>query len=79
MALPRRQPGQNLAAENIRAQLVEIGIKPYESRKAALFQLAADMPAPVLAELLGITDNNAADWSRLAARYWAGYIAHRAD
>lgn len=34
-------PGQHLATENIRAGPVEIGIKPHESRKAALFQLAA--------------------------------------
>ena len=63
--------------ENIRAQLVAIGIKPHESRKAALFQLAGEMPAPVLAELLGITDNNATDWATLAARDWTGYIAER--
>jgi hypothetical protein len=55
-------------AENLRAQLVEIGIGPYESRQAALFGLAGEMPAPVLAKLLGITDTNAADWPRLAAR-----------
>ena len=75
---PGGKPGRHLETENTRAQLVEIGIKPYESRKAALFQLAAEMPAPVLAELIGITDNNAADWARLAARDWTGYIADRA-
>jgi hypothetical protein len=36
------------------------------------------MPAPVLAELIGITDNNAADWARLAALDWTGCIADRA-
>jgi hypothetical protein len=51
---------------------------PLQSRKAALFQLAAEMPAPVLAELLGITDTNAADWAKLAARDWTGYLADRA-
>lgn len=75
---PGGQPGHHLQTENIRRQLVEIGIKPLESRKAALFQLAADMPAPILAELLGTTDKNAANWARLAARDWTGYIADRA-
>jgi hypothetical protein len=75
---PGGKPGQHLQTENIRAQLVAIGIKPHESRKAALFQLAGQMPAPVLAELLGITDNNAANWAKLAARDWTGYIADRA-
>lgn len=42
---PGGSPGQHLATEAIRAQLVAIGIKPYEGRKATLFQLAADMPA----------------------------------
>ena len=35
------------------------------------------MPAPVLAQLIGITDTNAAEWARLAARDWTGYIADR--
>lgn len=74
---PGGNPGRHLATENIRAQLVAIGIKPYEGRKAAMFQLAADMPAPVLAELIGVTDTNAAAWARLAARDWTGYIADR--
>jgi len=66
----REHPGQ--------AQLVAIGIKPYENRKATLFQLAGDIPAPVLAELIGISNDNAADWARLPARDWSGYIADRA-
>lgn len=75
---PGGRPGRHLQTESIRRDLVEIGIKPYESRKAALFQLAGDMPAPILAELIGITDNMAADWAKLAARDWTGYIADRA-
>lgn len=75
---PGGNPGRHLATENIRAQLVAIGIKPYENRKATLFQLAGEIPAPVLAELIGITNDNAADWARLAARDWTGYIAERA-
>jgi hypothetical protein len=75
---PGGNPGHHLATENIRSQLVAIGIKPNENRKAALFQLARDMPAPVLAELIGITHHNAADWAKLAARDWTDYIAERA-
>lgn len=75
---PGGNPGRHLATENIRAHLVAIGIKPYENRKAALFQLAAEVPAPVLADLIGISTKNAYEWARLAARDWSGYIAHRA-
>jgi len=75
---PGGNPGRHLATENIRSQLVAIGIRPYENRKATLFQLAGDIPAPVLAELIGITNHNAADWAKLAARDWTDYIAERA-
>jgi hypothetical protein len=75
---PGGQPGHHLQTENIRRQLVDLGIRPLESRKAALYQLAAATPAPILAELLGTTENNAANWARLAARDWTGYIADRA-
>jgi len=54
---PGGSPGQHLNTENIRYQLVAIGMKPYAGRKAALFQLAADMPAPVLGELIGVSNN----------------------
>lgn len=74
---PGGNPGHHLASENIRAQLVATGIKPYENRKAALFHLAGDIPSPVLAELIGITTHNAADWAALAARQWTDYIAER--
>ncbi len=70
-------PGRPLTTENIRSQLVAIGVKPYQSRKAALFQLAAEIPAPVLAELLGTTNRNAAKWSHLAARDWQHYLSLR--
>lgn len=75
---PGGQPGQHLVTEVFRRRLVEIGIKPHESRKAALFGLAARVPAPILAELVGLTDKNAADWVALAARDWNTYISNRA-
>jgi hypothetical protein len=75
---PGGNPGRPLSTENIRAHLAAIGVKPEEGRKATLFQLAAGMPAPVLAELIGITDSTAADWARLATRDWTSYIAARA-
>lgn len=75
---PGGSPGRHLSTEAIRAQLVAIGIKPYENRKATLFHLAGDIPAPVLAELIGITNDNAANWAKLAARDWTSYIAERA-
>lgn len=75
---PGGNPGRHLATENIRSQLVAIGMNPHEGRKAALYQLASTIPAPVLSELVGISQNNATQWAHLAARDWGGYVASRA-
>ncbi|MEV5835567.1 hypothetical protein [Nocardia sp. NPDC052112] len=40
--------------ENIRSEFVAHGIGPSHSRRAAI-HLAAEMPPPVLAELLGLS------------------------
>ncbi|TDE02800.1 hypothetical protein [Jiangella asiatica] len=78
MAVPRRYPRQPGPTENIRSQLVARGIKTHDSRKAALFQLAAEVPTPILADLLGIHTTPAVAWATLAARDWSGYLAERA-
>jgi hypothetical protein len=40
-------------------------------RNAALMQLAAEIPAPVLGDLLGLSPQTAVRWATLAARDWA--------
>jgi hypothetical protein len=72
-------PGKHLATENIRSQLVARGIQPLASRNAAMFQLAAEIPTPILADLLGLTPNTATRWAALAARDWSQYTAQRAS
>jgi len=74
---PGRIAGRAMAATALRAQLYPLGIKSRASRQAALFQLAGEVPAPVLAELIGITPGTAATWAALSARDWSGYIAER--
>lgn len=74
---PGSQPGRHLVTEVFRRDLNELGIKPYASRKASMFHLAATMPSPLLAGLLGITEKNAARWAELAARNWTSYIQLR--
>ncbi|WP_433194001.1 hypothetical protein ACQP1G_37540 [Nocardia sp. CA-107356] len=76
---PGRLPGKHLVTENIRGHLVARGIRPGHARKAALFHLAAAMPTPVLAELLGLSPTTAARWAALSAQTWAHYTAMRAD
>jgi hypothetical protein len=71
-------PGKPMATENIRAELANRGIRSFDGRKGALFALAARIPAPVLADLIGIHPNTAVKWAALAARDWTGYIRDRA-
>ncbi|MDJ0363320.1 hypothetical protein [Rhodococcus sp. H29-C3] len=56
---------------------IELGIFVRPARGAALCDLAAELPSPVLADVLGISTSAAARWSTLAARDWTGYIAAR--
>ncbi|WP_181722911.1 hypothetical protein [Nocardia gipuzkoensis] len=74
---PGRLPGKHLVTENIRAELVSHGIHPKHARHAAMFHLAADMPTPVLAELLGLSPITATRWAILSSRNWAQYTAMR--
>ena len=74
---PGRHAGRHLATENIRKRLVSRGIHPAMGRKAAMFQLAAEIPTPVLAELLGLSSVTATRWATLAARDWSQYAAMR--
>lgn len=74
---PGGLPGKHLVTENIRSQLVALGIQPSAARKAAMFDLAAQMPVPIVAELLGLSSNTATRWAALAARDWSQYAAMR--
>ncbi|MEU2042690.1 zinc ribbon domain-containing protein [Nocardia niwae] len=74
---PGRLPGKHLVTENIRGELVAHGIQPGQARKAAMFHLAATMPTPVLADLLGLSTTTAARWAVAAAAPWGQYAAQR--
>jgi hypothetical protein len=49
---PGGAPGRPITAERFRRRLAEAGVVLRPSRQAALLQLAAELPAPVLADLL---------------------------
>jgi hypothetical protein len=76
---PGRLPGRPLVTESVRSELVSSGIKPRASRSAALFSLASQIPAPVLADLIGIARNTATRWTALAAQDWSSYTRDRAQ
>jgi hypothetical protein len=70
-------PGLPINPDTLSDRLARLGIRAAQHRLAALLNLAADIPAPLLAELLGIHPNTAQAWSRLANRTWGDYPAMR--
>jgi hypothetical protein len=76
---PGQIPGQHVTPNYLVRQLNDHGIHARSSRNAALISLAADLPAAVLTDLLGLHANTAFRWIRRAKRDWAGYLAARAE
>jgi len=75
---PGRHAGQHLIADTLLQRLKRYGIdRSREGRHAALLALAARLPAPILAERIGIDRSRAAAWVRLAGVTYAGYVAVR--
>jgi hypothetical protein len=72
---PGGRPGLALSAFRMAERLNQLGIRPGQSRSAALFQLATDLPAAVLARMLGIHIAVAVAWQRASASDWAAYAA----
>jgi hypothetical protein len=56
-------------------RLRQLGVRPGQSRSAGLFQLATDLPAAVLARMLGIHITVAVAWQRASAGGWPAYAA----
>ena len=72
---PGGQPGQPISAFQLTERLRQLGIHSGQSRSAALFQLATDLPAAVLARMLGIHISVAVAWQRASAGDWIAYAA----
>jgi len=72
---PGGQPGRPLSAEQLGERLRRLGLRPGQARSTALFQLATDLPAALLARLLGIHIAVAVAWQRACSGDWAAYAA----
>jgi hypothetical protein len=59
-------------------RLARHGIRVRTARNGATAALAADLPAAILADLLGMHINTAVRWVTYSRRGWAGYLAARA-
>jgi hypothetical protein len=57
--------------------LREYGIRSRSTRNTAIIALASDLPAPILADMLGLHITTAERWVGYARRDWTAYLAAR--
>ncbi|MBV9450713.1 MAG: hypothetical protein JO345_32965 [Streptosporangiaceae bacterium] len=72
---PGGQPGRPISASHLGQRLKDLGIQPGQARSTALFQLAAELPAALLARMLGIHIDVAVAWQHASAGDWTRYAA----
>jgi hypothetical protein len=72
---PGGQPGRPISTERLELRLNRLDIRPNQARSTALFQLATEIPAAILARTLGISVNSAVRWQQISAGDWASYAA----
>jgi hypothetical protein len=72
---PGGQPGRPVSADRLCQRLRVIGLRPAPARSTALFQLATELPAAVLARMLGIHITVAVQWQQYSAGDWTNYAA----
>ena len=64
-----------ISTTQLTKRLTHLGIHPNQARSTALFQLATEIPAAILARTLGIQTDVAVACQRLSAGDWANYAA----
>ena len=72
---PGGQPGRPISASRITERLRQLGIHAGPARSTALFQLATELPAAVIARMLGVHIKVAVEWQRISSGDWARYAA----
>jgi hypothetical protein len=72
---PGGQPGRPVSAYQLGERLRQLGLHPGQARSTALFQLATDLPAALLARMLGLHITVAVAWQRASAGDWTAYAA----
>jgi hypothetical protein len=72
---PGRWPGHPLSEDALARRLRALGLTPRQSRNTALFALAAEVPAAILAKTLGIHIKAAIQWQKISSGDWTAYAA----
>jgi hypothetical protein len=71
-------PGKPITASQLGERLHALGIYAMPGRRAALTDLAAKMPAAVLADLLHLSPGTSVRWVHQAGGDWSRYAAELA-
>jgi hypothetical protein len=72
---PGAKPSTHLRPERLCRRLRQLGVEVGTARVGPLLALAAAVPAPILADLLGYHDDTTNHWRRAAAGDWARYAS----
>jgi hypothetical protein len=72
---PGGRPGRPISAAHLSERLRQLGLRPGQDRSSALFHLATELPAALLARLLGIHISVAVAWQRASSGDWTNYAA----
>jgi hypothetical protein len=72
---PGHLPGRPITPARLGVRLGALGIDARAARRSALIQLAAELPAAVLADTLDITIATASGWVKTAGGDWSNYAA----
>jgi hypothetical protein len=68
-------PGRDLSEPYLAAQLAARGMYARQARNTALAVFASDLPAPVIADLLGMRIYTAVTWGQTMKRDWYSFVA----
>jgi hypothetical protein len=74
---PGNPPSRPMSEQQLSRRLKFFGIDCREDRQAALLHLAGEIPAAILADIVGVTVNTAGTWAELAGRPWGDYPSLR--
>jgi hypothetical protein len=77
MAVPRATSRSVDGGGEPSPPVTALGLPSLRARTGALLALADTLPPVILFDLLGISEDNASRWARLAAGDWNRYAAHR--
>lgn len=74
---PGARAGRPVSPHALTRRLRAIGIEPRHMRNNARAQLAAEIPAAMLGEIIGVAPHTADRWAAVASGKWTAYASDR--